>query len=285
MQPKHVIIAYNPKSGSFDPALLDRLRGAFVDAGRSCHHVDSYGDDLTDLAAMAEHICVVGGDGTLRDVAARLHGMAGVPPISIYPAGTINLVARELEYPRNVQKFVARVLNGGAARPLYLGLLNQQPLLVCASIGPESFAVAAVSEPLKTRIGRFAYVAALCKILLHWPRPALTVRADGADYQCEAVYVLNGRYFAGAWRLSLAADMTVPTFQLLMLPRARRRDYVRLIFSVVLIPALASKRWVRLTASSVDVTADTALPIQVDGDIAATLPLAATAGKHAMLFA
>ena len=285
MAQKIVIIAYNRTSGSFDQRQLDQLCAAFAAAGSVCQPVDSYGDDLLVWVPKAAHICVVGGDGTLRDMVARLRDLASLPPISIYPAGTINLVARELSYPRNIEKFVTRVLHGGAPRSLYLGLINQhQAMLVCASIGPESYAVAVVSEKLKARIGRFAYLAALGKLLYNWPRPALSVQADGVMFECQAAYLLNGRYFAGPWRVSRAADMSVSVFQLLLLPRARRRDYLRLILSVAINPALASKTWLRLAVSSVEITANAALPVQVDGDITSMLPMTAIVDKRAVKF-
>ena len=285
MSLKHIIIAYNPKSGSFDQKLLDRLCAAFANAGHVSDLIDSYSDDLIGKARQAAHICVVGGDGTLRDVAERLRNITALPPMSVYPAGTINLVARELSYPRNVDKFVARVAGGNAPRMLYLGELNAQPMLVCASIGPDSLAVAAVSEDLKRRIGRFAYGVALGKLLLRWPRHAMSVDSDGATYACEAAFVLNGRYFAGPWQLSRTAQMANPMFQLLLLPTARRRDYLRLILSVAVSSALASKNWIRLATSSVEIAADSKLPVQVDGDISATLPIKAIINTNQMLFA
>jgi diacylglycerol kinase (ATP) len=285
MRLKHIIIAYNPKSGSFDQKLLDRLCAAFAKAGYVSDLIDSYSDDLIIKARQAAHICVVGGDGTLRDVAERLRNITALPPMSVYPAGTINLVARELSYPRTVNKFVARVAGGDAPRRLYLGELNKQPILVCASIGPDSIAVATVSEGLKRRIGRFAYAVALGKLLLRWPRNPLSVHASGVTFTCEAAFVLNGRYFAGPWQLSDAADMSDPAFQLLLFPSARRRDYLRLIISVTILPALASKNWIRLTTTSVEISADSRLPVQVDGDIAATLPIRAIINTNQMLFA
>jgi diacylglycerol kinase (ATP) len=285
MNQKHVIIAYNPKSGSFDQRLLDRLNDAFVAAGHICIFVDSHSDELLQMAAVASHICVVGGDGSLRDVAARLRGARDLPPISVYPAGTINLVARELSYPRNIQKFVTRVVGSDAPRKLYLGEINEQPVLVCASIGPDSLAVAAVSEDLKRRIGRFAYAVALGKLLLQWPRHSLSVQTDDASFKCEAAFVLNGRYFAGHWQLSRIAEMSAPVFQLLLLPSARRRDYLRLILSVAVVPAMASKRWIRVSSTSAEIQADSPLPVQIDGDIAAKLPVKVTVNMHPMLFA
>jgi diacylglycerol kinase (ATP) len=268
-----VVIAFNPKSGSFSQSRLDQLCNAFGRAGYACDFADSYGEDLLTLTPGASHLCVVGGDGTLRDAIGRLRGIEGLPPINIFPGGTINLVARELLYPRDIEKYVARVISGQPSSRLFLGQVNHLPMLVCASIGPDSLAVASVSEQLKARIGRFAYAVALIQLLARWPRNKLEVRANGQTYQCEAAFVLKGRYFAGPFRLSKDAEMASDLLQVLLLPRARRRDYLQLILSVVAIPAFSAKHWIRFSASSADITGNTALPVQIDGDIAAALPV------------
>ncbi len=269
-----VTIAYNAKSGRHSQKRLDTLRASFAKAGYDTELADSYSANLIPLAARSAQLCVVGGDGTLRDVIARMIGHNNIPPISIFPAGTINLVAREVRHPARIGKFVNRVINNTSEfRTHYHGELNGHPMLVCASVGPDSLAVAAVSEPLKRRIGRFAYAAALAKVMLRWPCHTLTVLADGNAHQCEAVFVLKGRYFAGPWKISRDADLTQPKFQLLLLPRANRRDYVRLMISAMGVPGTASKGWLRLTVQTVEISAAHPLPVQVDGDIVAALPV------------
>ena len=281
-----VTIAYNAKSGRHSQKRLDMLRASFAKAGYDTELADSYSADLIPLAARSAQLCVVGGDGTLRDVIARMNGHSNMPPVSIFPAGTINLVAREVRHPGRIGKFVRRVLDAeGTPRTHYHGALNDQPMLVCASVGPDSLAVAAVSEPLKRRIGRFAYAAALAKVMLRWPHHTLTVLADGEAHQCEAVFVLKGRYFAGPWKISRDADLTQPKFQLLLLPRASRRDYVRLMLSAMGFPGAALKSWLRLTAETVEISAAHPLPVQVDGDIVATLPVKAVIHEQPVRFA
>jgi diacylglycerol kinase (ATP) len=282
---KLVTIAYNPKSGRHSQKRLDALRGAFGAAGYDCEFADSYSDALIPLATKSSHLCVVGGDGTLRDVIARISGLGRVPPVSVYPAGTINLVAREAGYPAHIGKFVARVLNGQSNPRLhYHGVLGEQPLLVCASVGPDSIAVAQVSESLKSRVGRFAYAASLIQVMLRWPRYQMTVTADGNTYNCEAVFVLKGRYFAGPFQISRKADLIDPKFQLILLPHARRRDYVRLMISAMGVPGAASKNWLHLTAQSLEITAAQPIPVQVDGDIIATLPVQAVIHERPVRF-
>jgi diacylglycerol kinase (ATP) len=287
-----IAIAYNAKSGRHSPKKLDALRAEFAKAGYDTALVDSYSAELIPMAAKSIQLCVVGGDGTLRDVIARITGQDDMPPVSVYPGGTINLVAREALYPANIPKFVARVTGAtgatGTLRAHHHGTLNDHPVLVCASVGPDSLAVASVSERLKRNIGRFAYGVALAKRILRWPRHALTVTADGAVYECEAAFILKGRYFAGIWQISRVASLTQPAFQLLLLPRARRRDYIRLMIAASGLRWgcgwAESKEWLRLSAQRIEVRSTEPLPVQADGDIVAHLPIQAVVSPDPVRF-
>jgi diacylglycerol kinase (ATP) len=271
-------------SGNHDPVRLDQISAALVRAGCESNLVDSYSPELPQIAEASDHLCVVGGDGSLRDVVDKLSDISKIPTLSMYPAGTINLVAREAGYPSNVQKFVERVIGNAAVRQHYHGLANGAPLLVCASIGPDSEAVANVSEGLKKTIGRFAYGAALVKLLWQWPRHPIRVEADGEMFDGEAAFILKGRYFAGPWMIQPKADLTEPCFRLVILPTARRRDYLRLALSAAVHPSIASPSWHVMVASNVKVTAEKSLPVQVDGDITAYLPLTVRIAPTAMQY-
>lgn len=284
MKRLNVVIAYNPLSGSYNKARLDALGAAFAKSGYAPIFVDGHSDDMPGLALAADHLCIVGGDGSLRDAAARLADKDNLPPISVYPAGTINLVAREANYPANIENFVKRVTNDAPHRQHYLGYLNDMPILACASIGPDSMAVASLSEALKRRIGRFAYVAAFLKLLIKWPRRKMRLITDGGAHECEAVFILKGRFFAGPWQICPQADLTRPNFHLLMMPKARRRDYLRLMVSVIFWPAIASKKWKNMSVNSVRVEGDRDMPVQVDGDVAGTLPIKAEIAPNPILF-
>lgn len=276
---------FNPQSGSFSQSRLDRLGAAFADAGYTPTFADSYREDFAQVAADADLICVVGGDGSLRDIISWLGAQEKLPPISVYPAGTINLVARELHYPADIALFVKRVTQPSQERLHYFGMVNDARMLVCASVGPDSAAVASFSNNLKSRIGRFAYLAAFAKLLWRWPRCSLKVLANGEAYHCEAVFVLKGRYFAGPWRISRSADLTRPDFQLVLLPMARRRDYFRLILSAIGPSVFISKSWIRIRTASAKISSDEALPVQVDGDIVASLPITVTIHPQPVKFA
>jgi diacylglycerol kinase family enzyme len=228
------------------------------------------------LSGSAELVCVHGGDGTLRDTVHALGARAGDMPLCIAPAGTINLVARELGYARDPAALARQVRDAwdrGAdswvRAPLYV--LGDMPVVSCLSIGPDSHAVARVSPALKRRIGRLAYVVAMLQVMRAWPRGTMAIRgelADGTPFACEAaaVIVSHGALFAGPFRLSPSASLSADGAELIVLERPSRRGV--LAFTAA---AFAGRPLDRLGLASFRtvrrVTFDRCVhPVQVDGD-------------------
>ena len=54
-------------------------------------------------------VIVAGGDGTLRAMIAELNRNGYTPYISVFPGGTVNLVAKEFDLPADPQRWVQRV--------------------------------------------------------------------------------------------------------------------------------------------------------------------------------
>lgn len=268
-------LVYNPAAGTFRQARLDALIAAFERRGAAVTALATTAEGAR-LSGSAELVCVVGGDGTLRDTVQALGRRAGEVPLCIAPAGTINLVAREIGYPRDPDALAARVLAGwrrGPAgwieAPLYT--LGDLPVVSCLSIGPDSHAVARVSPVLKRRIGRLAYAVALLQVMRRWPRETMAVRgelADGTPFACEAgaVIVSHGALFAGPFRLAPRAALAADSVELIVLNRPSRRGV--LAFTAAALAGAPLERLGLATFRSVRrVTFDRCVsPVQVDGD-------------------
>ena len=219
------------------------------------------------------HVCAVGGDGTLRHVALALSRCGRSIPLSIYPAGTVNLVHRERLHPLDPDGHALRLLAEDGGGPLHPASLNDTFFLACASVGPDSHAVDRVSLPLKARIGRLAYAWAFVRLLFDWRRAPIRLAWDGGELGCEAFYVAKGRYFAGPWSFAPEADIAEPLLRVVALERCRRRDFARFAFALWLgrrVDALPGVTAFACTA--LEAEADEPLPVQVDGDPAGTLP-------------
>jgi diacylglycerol kinase (ATP) len=265
-----VQIVYNPLAGSFNAPRLAALERAFTKAGHSPLMTECSSQTAFALGDSTNHLCVAGGDGTIRQVVSALAGHASQPPMSIYPMGTINLIAREWRVPRTPKAFVASF---ETARQLHPVKLNEGWFVACASVGPDSRAVAGVSEDLKRRIGRFAYAASLAQQFVKWQRPKLSVEIDGNAMDCEALYIANGRYFAGPWSFAPTARVDQPVLHVVALTKARRRDFAQFMIATMLGKAHRLKNARHLTCTSLSVSGDGPHLMQGDGDIVATLPI------------
>jgi diacylglycerol kinase family enzyme len=223
----------------------------------------------------ASHVCTIGGDGTVRHVALALSRCERALALSIYPGGTVNLLHREIASPTDPDLHALRVLGGDALSSLYSVEINDSLFLACASVGPDSRAVASVSLALKRRIGRLAYAVAFLRLLVRWERQTILLSRDGGpDMPCEAFYVAKGRFFAGPWSFAPAARITEPLLHVAVLERARRRDYARFAWTMIRGKAPERIPGVTLfTCSELSAKSAAPLPVQADGDIVAALPV------------
>lgn len=280
-RPPRVQLFVNPRAGRWGRRQAEALRTAFEDAGATAIVCSCSAGPLT-VAPDVDHVCGVGGDGTIRHVVAALEGDPSRPSISVYPLGTVNLLARECGYVARPADFVHRALALPARRRHYIARVNGTPMLTCASIGPDSWTVDRVSPLLKRVIGRWAYVAAFVRLLASWPRHQITVVADRRELRCEALYVAKGRYFAGPWRLAPAATLEDPLLHVVALPSCSRRAFARFAWSVF--RGRNPPGVIRFTCTGVRVEADVAIPVQADGDIVATLPVAMAIVAEPLIF-
>ena len=129
-------------------------------------------------AALAEQVDVVlasGGDGTVTACAEGVAG-SGVP-LAVLPAGTGNLLARNLGLPLALDQALAVGLTGRDRR-LDVGSANGHPFVAMAGIGFDAMLLDSTGEPLKKRLGWVAYALSALRHLRARPVRA-TLRADG----------------------------------------------------------------------------------------------------------
>jgi YegS/Rv2252/BmrU family lipid kinase len=116
-----------------------------------------------------------GGDGTVTACAEGLAGSA--IPLGVLPAGTGNLLARNLGLPLNLDAAL-RVSLGGTDRRLDVGTANGRTFVAMAGLGFDAELLDSTGEPLKRRLGWAAYAVSGLRHLGARPVRA-SVRADG----------------------------------------------------------------------------------------------------------
>ncbi|HEX6376115.1 MAG TPA: diacylglycerol kinase family protein [Allosphingosinicella sp.] len=269
-----VQLIYNRAAGGHCPRRLAALRAGFEARGARVIVAECGPGFDIEVGGEVSHVCAVGGDGTLRHVALALARSGRALPLSVYPAGTVNLLHRERPFPTDPGRHALRLLGDEAGGRLHPALLNDTVFLACASVGPDSRAVAEVSLPLKARIGKLAYAIAFGRILLDWRRTQIRLAWDGGETVCEAFYVAKGRYFAGPWSFAPEASIAEPLLHVVALASARRRDFARFAWALWRGKRVDSLDGVTaFTCTALTADADAPLPLQADGDAVAALPV------------
>ncbi len=120
-------------------------------------------------------VIAAGGDGTVRAVASSLRGTDTA--LAIVPAGTGNLLARNLALDLNITHLKAsvEVAFSGVERDIDVGLVTitrangdefDHTFLVMAGLGLDAKMIANTNPELKKRVGWLAYVDAIGRSLL-----------------------------------------------------------------------------------------------------------------------
>ncbi len=228
---------------------------------------DDPGEGLARAAVQARVDLVVasGGDGTVTACAAGLLG-SGIP-LAVLPAGTGNLLARNLGLPLGLDDALDVALTG-ADRPLDVGSANGRPFLVMAGLGFDAKMLDGASERLKKRLGWAAYGLSGLRHL--WDRPMrVRLRADGGPplrRRASGIVVGNVGSLQGGLPLLPAALPDDGQLDVLVLTARGWAGWLALA-AHVLLRRNATARVARLTVREVRIEFDRAQLWQLDGEV------------------
>jgi diacylglycerol kinase (ATP) len=120
-------------------------------------------------------VLVAGGDGTVRVVCAAL-AYTGIP-VGVIPAGTGNLLARNLQIPLDLDDALERILEGRDRRidlvKVHGDELDTDRFAVMAGLGLDAAIISDAPPHLKRQIGWTAYLVSAAKNINH---PSVRVR-------------------------------------------------------------------------------------------------------------
>jgi len=177
---KRIVVVAN---GTLDDDRIDRAREILGDSSLSVTWERTTesdpGVEMARAAAAEEADVVIafGGDGTVR---ACAEGVSGTDTaLGVIPAGTGNLLARNLGIPDDLDESIAVAL-GGRARALDTGRVNGELFAVIAGAGFDAEVMANTGDEAKNRMGALAYFIEGARHLKD-PSFEASVIVDGAD--------------------------------------------------------------------------------------------------------
>ncbi len=283
MKPDDGYIAYivNPKAGAGSGKLTGRqfeeylVKKGFEVRARVTASLDDTRDSATD-AAVDYHcalVVVVGGDGTVREVA---HGLEGSDkPLLIVPCGTENLLANELGFDEKL-KTIIRTFEAGYIRPLDLGSANGKCFTSIAGFGFDGEVVRRVSRQRQGHIDYFDYFWPLWRTFWGYKFDPIKVEVDGEQiFEGPAlVFVGNISTYAVGLHILRHADFGDGLLDVCIYKCASRVHLIKHSLMTVLKQHAAARDVIYRQGKDISISSEALnLATEIDGDPGPALPV------------
>ena len=275
---RRLAVVLNPSKVEDVEAFRAILNAMAAEAGWSLpvwHYttVEDPGTGMAEAAAVAgaDLVMVCGGDGTVREVCAELAG-TGIP-IGIIPAGTGNLLARNLDIPLFLRAAIDIALTG-QDRAIDMvkvsgdGVEDGTHFMVMAGMGFDAAIMEGVNEEIKAKVGWLAYVLSALKSLM-FPAVKVDISVDEGEFtshRARTIVVGNVGYLQAGMPLLPDASIDDGLLDVVMLHPRRFLSWIPLAFRVLAKRPRTDELVDRMTGRTIVVRASADTPRQLDGD-------------------
>ncbi len=284
---KRALLFYNPQAGriSLSPRRLRKLIESIHALGLEVSAVPSRaepgalsGENLVDQDVLIVH----GGDGTIHE--ALEPALDHQIPIALLPAGTANVLARELGIPRDPARAL-RLLRQGKRTRICLGKSGGRYFHVMAGVGLDSHIIDQTSGGLKRCFGMGSYWLAGLSAFRRIPLRPFEVLLDDCPYKATFAVISNARHYGGHLLVAPAANVSEECLDVCLFTSTNRKRYV-----VYLLGSLIGKH-IELSdvhyrkARRIRALGESNIPVQMDGEVVGNLPMDfEVAGRSIELF-
>jgi YegS/Rv2252/BmrU family lipid kinase len=209
---RHLVFVVNPHSGTDRIKAIQSVIDAGIDAAKYTCEIQyterpKHGTELAREAASrgAYAVVAVGGDGSVADVAIGLAGSDTA--LGIIPKGSGNGMARTLGLPLQEEAAI-RVLNGGHARQIDVGYVNDKMFVSNAGVGFDALISKKFAQSTKRGLQAYAWLVA--RYLWLYKEWEWQITIDGRQMTETAflVNVANGQQFGYNFKIAPDADFT-----------------------------------------------------------------------------
>jgi diacylglycerol kinase (ATP) len=231
---KDALLIYNPTSGRRRHRRFAEIEQAvrlLKDAGISTELAPTKGPlSAKGIARQAVEqrrgmVIACGGDGTVNEI---VNGLAGSQvPMALLPAGTANILAKELRIPWDIPH-ASRLIPDGVVRRIALGLAipaegnhsTEVPregryFLSVAGAGPDGAIVNAVNHGFKKTAGVLAYWAEGARQLVRYDFPEMRILSGGVERRGTIIVVGRTVHYGGPFKITTGANLFEDSFEFL----------------------------------------------------------------------
>jgi diacylglycerol kinase (ATP) len=229
---RNALLIHNPNAGYGGNARrrkLDVARKIFSRAGIEADLAETRGPGhATEIAERATKegrnlVIGCGGDGTLNEIVngLALHQNGHRVPLALLPAGTANVLAKELGLPWDIPRAAEKLVRG-EVRDIALGLATplEEPekkryFLSVAGSGPDGMIVYGIDLGLKARVGILAYWWQGAREVFRYKFPHFRVVTNGEKRDVSLVVVGRTKHYGGPFQITTEADLYADQFEIM----------------------------------------------------------------------
>jgi diacylglycerol kinase family enzyme len=279
---RQILIAANPKAGSRERVREIAALQAALEADGFTAKVEPNLLQLAkdvDIAHRSENLRAViaaGGDGTIAAVVNCVHEDVPVTP---YPLGTENLLARYFGIVAQPPA-ICEMLRAGSQQRFDAGRAGERLFLLLCSCGFDAEVVRRLHTNRHGHIDHFTYLQPLYQSIRSYEYPDLNITiADADDGEAERtitgkwVFIVNVPRYAGGLRIVSGASGTDGLLDVCVFKRGSLIHGMAYLAGVMLgqHESWADCQIVRTRKVRIEATGE--VPYQLDGDLGGALPL------------
>lgn len=228
--------------------------------------------DIQERARGCEAVIAIGGDGTVAEAATGLDGE--MVPLGIVPAGSTNIVARNLGLPTVVEDAIELIFSRPNTRLIDIGKCNGRRFLHMGGAGFDSKIFATTSRRLKRHLGWVAYLQGASQTIFD-PPVRFTVTVDGTSMECESplVLVANGGAIIHP-SISVAPGIRYDDgfLDVIVFTATRPVEIASTLGRFATRSLEKSPFTIHLRGQIITLSAEPPIPVQLDGDIVGDTP-------------
>lgn len=250
-----------------------KQQGVPLAAAYELDHPDRMSDLVRfSIADGAERILIGGGDGSFRSVVK--HFLNTEVALGVLPLGTVNDFARNLGIEAEVGA-ACRVIAAGRTRKVHVGMANDEPFLITASLGFSAQSQKSLKPGLKKMLGPFGYLVASLLALHHLRHLQVTIKSEQGEECCDAlqVGVVSGHSWMGGKFEIPGVGLSSDSLAFYALPARNHQNYFRMLRSLMHGQFFHTPGLRAFTTREMWLTTEKPRSLVLDGDLCGKTPV------------
>ena len=227
---------------------------------------------LSSRAGEYEAVMAVGGDGTVAEVATAIDGHEIA--IGIIPAGSTNVIARNLRLPYDPIDAALLVFRRPHTRRIDVGICNGRRFLHMAGAGFDSRIFATTSKRLKRHLGWVAYLQGATQTIFE-PPVHFAITVDGTSLECESPLVLianGGSIIRPSIPVHPGIRYDDGLLDVIIFTATRPVEIASTLGRLATRSLEKSPYTIHVRGREIDLASTPSIPVQLDGDIIGDTP-------------